>query len=253
MRRISHLAVAAALAAGLGVIARAQQQPAPPGPPPDQPIFRSSTRLIVTTVTVKDKDGRPIEGLTAKDFVITEDGQPQDIAFVEFQRLATEAAPALAAAAAPAAAPRPRPRRLRRAGRPEVAAVTQAEFVPPAAGDAQVPRQAPADSLLRPVGDADRRSAARLPGGHQVRDVADDHVGPDGRHDLRGRLGPHQAGLHRRPRRHPQRHRRARLRRGQGRRRRARRAGPVVGLRSGRRRVQHLQHRSPAGGAADAR
>ena len=28
-----------------------------------------------------------IEGLTAKDFIVTEDGQPQDIAFVEFQRL----------------------------------------------------------------------------------------------------------------------------------------------------------------------
>src|SRR5688500_13424719 len=53
-----------------------------------QPIFRTETRLIVETVTVKDKDGRAIEGLTAKDFAITEDGEPQQIAFVEFQRLA---------------------------------------------------------------------------------------------------------------------------------------------------------------------
>ena len=67
-RRIPHFAVAAVLAAGLGVIASAQQQQ-PPAPTPDQPVFRSSTRLIVTTVSVKDKDGRPVEGLTAKDFV----------------------------------------------------------------------------------------------------------------------------------------------------------------------------------------
>ena len=52
-----------------------------------QPTFRTSTRLIVQTVSVKGKDGRPIEGLAAKDFVVTEDGDPQTISFVEFQRL----------------------------------------------------------------------------------------------------------------------------------------------------------------------
>src|SRR3977135_4313939 len=62
------------------------QQP-PPAPTPPVPTFRSGTRLIVQTVTVKDKDGKPIEGLTAKDFTVTEDGEPQTIRFVEFQRL----------------------------------------------------------------------------------------------------------------------------------------------------------------------
>ena len=51
------------------------------------PVFRSSTLLIVQTVTVKDKKGRPVEGLTARDFVVTEDGVPQQIAFVEYQKL----------------------------------------------------------------------------------------------------------------------------------------------------------------------
>ena len=142
MRRMPLLVVAAALAASLGVVTLAQQQSQqqPATPPADQPIFRSSTRLIVTTVAVKDKDGKPIEGLTAQDFVITEDGQPQDIAFVEFQRLATEAAPALQAStvpAAPAAAP----------AQPEVAGVTQAQFTPPATGDTKIPRQTAADHL----------------------------------------------------------------------------------------------------------
>ena len=78
----------------------AQQQP------PDKPIFRSSSLLIVETVTVKDKEGRPIEGLSAKDFTLTEDGEPQTISFVEFQRLPGPGA-GTPAGADPAEAPRP--------------------------------------------------------------------------------------------------------------------------------------------------
>ena len=65
----------------------AQGGAAQPQQQTQQPVFRTTTRLIVQTVTVKDKDGKVIEGLTAKDFTVTEDGQPQDIAFVEFQRM----------------------------------------------------------------------------------------------------------------------------------------------------------------------
>ena len=76
---LSVVLVVAALSAQGGA-AQPQQQT-------QQPVFRTTTRLIVQTVTVKDKDGKVIEGLTAKDFTVTEDGQPQDIAFVEFQRM----------------------------------------------------------------------------------------------------------------------------------------------------------------------
>src|SRR5215207_6862740 len=58
------------LVALLGAALPAQQQP---GSTPAAPTFRSGTRLIVQTVSVKDKDGRPIEGLTARDFTVTED------------------------------------------------------------------------------------------------------------------------------------------------------------------------------------
>ena len=61
-----------------GVVLHAQQA---------QPTFRAEAHLIVQTVSVKDKSGRPVEGLTAKDFVVTEDGKPQEIAFVEFQAI----------------------------------------------------------------------------------------------------------------------------------------------------------------------
>jgi VWFA-related protein len=64
------------------VIAPQAQQP-----PPAQPTFRTGSLLIVETVTVKDKDGNAIEGLTPNDFTLTEDGEPQTISFVEFQRL----------------------------------------------------------------------------------------------------------------------------------------------------------------------
>ena len=56
-------------------------------PQQSTPTFRTGATLIVQTVTVKDKDGKPVEGLTAKDFTVTEDGEPQTISFVEFQRL----------------------------------------------------------------------------------------------------------------------------------------------------------------------
>jgi len=59
----------------------AAQQPTPPV------TFRAATKLVVTTVVVRNPDGSPIEGLTADDFVVTEDNEPQEIAFVEYQRL----------------------------------------------------------------------------------------------------------------------------------------------------------------------
>jgi VWFA-related protein len=58
--------------------------------------FTSNTQLVVETVTVTDKNGKPIEGLTAKDFVVTEDGVTQTLQFCEFQKLdesPAEAAP----------------------------------------------------------------------------------------------------------------------------------------------------------------
>ena len=49
--------------------------------------FKVSTQLVVETVVVKDKSGNPVEGLTAKDFTITENGVPQTIKFFEYQKL----------------------------------------------------------------------------------------------------------------------------------------------------------------------
>lgn len=49
--------------------------------------IRSTTQLVVETVVVKDKKGNTIEGLTAKDFTLTENGVAQTISICEHQDL----------------------------------------------------------------------------------------------------------------------------------------------------------------------
>ena len=49
--------------------------------------FSAGAQLVVETVTVTDKRGSPVKGLTTKDFTITEDGAPQAIRFFEYQSL----------------------------------------------------------------------------------------------------------------------------------------------------------------------
>lgn len=57
--------------------------------------LRVSSQLVVEPVTVVNKQGHPVLGLTAKDFSITENGVPQAISFCKFQNLrrATNASP----------------------------------------------------------------------------------------------------------------------------------------------------------------
>jgi len=107
---------ALALLAALGAFA--QQQP-------DGVVkFQATTQLVVETVSVKDKSGKPIEGLTAKDFVVTENAQPQTISFCEFQKLNNTPAPA------------PAPVQVAQLTQPKAAAaVTSTPIAPEAPGD----------------------------------------------------------------------------------------------------------------------
>jgi VWFA-related protein len=101
MRRRT-LTIGFVMLGGLLVVARPfAQQPAPQQK--SQTTFRASTHLIVHPVTVKDKQGKPVLGLTARDFSVTENDVPQDIAFVEYQALdASRGAPTAAVTVPPA-------------------------------------------------------------------------------------------------------------------------------------------------------
>lgn len=61
------------------------QSPPPPTqrPPQDDDVVRVSTELVQTDVTVFDKKGRFVDGLTANDFELVVDGKPQEVAFFE--------------------------------------------------------------------------------------------------------------------------------------------------------------------------
>ena len=91
---------------------------------PSAVAIKVDTQLVVETVVAKDKDGKTIDGLTEKDFIVTEDDAPQTIRVFQFQRLEDTPATTSAAAAAVrhihAATPR-----------------TPAQIIPPHQGDPQ--------------------------------------------------------------------------------------------------------------------
>jgi len=94
----------AAVAPPYGSRARAQNAKAPPpgdaqvATPPSGPVIKVQAPSVVVDVIVTDKKGRPVPGLTAADFAVYENNQPQKI--VTF-------VPPIAAAEAPAAAAKP--------------------------------------------------------------------------------------------------------------------------------------------------
>ncbi len=53
--------------------------PTPPRQQDATPTIHVNTKLTIVDVTVTDKAGRPVHGLTQSDFIIKEDGKPQSI------------------------------------------------------------------------------------------------------------------------------------------------------------------------------
>ena len=103
-----------------------RQQPPQPQPTPSV-NFQVNSSLVVETVSVLDKSGKPIEGLTANDFAIAEDGVPQTIKFCEFQRI-DEIEPQLSRRPSPDTPAAP-------VERPKVEPVTKNQIAPEPPGD----------------------------------------------------------------------------------------------------------------------
>jgi VWFA-related protein len=114
------------------LLAGAQQAVQPPAQAPSNGTvkFQANTQLVIETVTVKDKNGKPVEGLTAKDFTITEDGVAQTISFCEFQKLDQVVEPVV-----PSPAPAAPPAETPAAPAIPVPGVTAHQIVPERPGD----------------------------------------------------------------------------------------------------------------------
>lgn len=54
------------------------------------PTFRVGADLVVVDVTVRDRQGKPVQNLTQKDFVIIEEGQPQQIHLFAIEDILSE-------------------------------------------------------------------------------------------------------------------------------------------------------------------
>src|SRR5690349_18693323 len=68
-----------------------------PGRPmasPAQQSFRARTNVVRVDVIVRDRDGNVVRGLTAADFVVTEDGKVQQVSAFDFEEITTQALPA---------------------------------------------------------------------------------------------------------------------------------------------------------------
>ncbi len=58
---------------------------------PQDPVFRTTVKLVVVNVTVLGRDGKPIENLKKDDFQVFEDGKLQHLQTVELQHLDAKA------------------------------------------------------------------------------------------------------------------------------------------------------------------
>lgn len=60
----------------------------------DIPVFKASSNLVLVTVYVRGKDGKPVAGLKPDDFTVVENGKLQAISVFEYQTLADVEKPA---------------------------------------------------------------------------------------------------------------------------------------------------------------
>ncbi|HEY9142224.1 MAG TPA: VWA domain-containing protein [Bryobacteraceae bacterium] len=99
------------------------------GVPRGTVTFSTTRQLVVEDVIVKSQNGSPVDNLKASDFLVTEDGKPQQISVFEFQKLSNEAVPA------PSPALQQRTQVAAAAPAPAVKPLTAVEIAPEKPGD----------------------------------------------------------------------------------------------------------------------
>ena len=81
-------------AASLGGAAAGRQAAPPSAQQPPQPTFRTGVTIVPVDVRVLDRNGKPVTDLKQSDFVVLEDGSPQDIRFFSARGLVPMPVPA---------------------------------------------------------------------------------------------------------------------------------------------------------------
>jgi VWFA-related protein len=93
VHRLVAALAASACTAGVALVAQAYQQQTQQPPPPPTPVFRAGS-VLVTVDVYPQRDGKLVEGLTAADFQVTEDGTAQAVdglEIVRFERVLSDA------------------------------------------------------------------------------------------------------------------------------------------------------------------
>ena len=67
--------------------------------PQPRATFSTTTNVVVVNVTVLDRNNKPIDTLSKDDFQVFEDGKPQKLQAVDFQRLTNALLPPIDAPA----------------------------------------------------------------------------------------------------------------------------------------------------------
>lgn len=80
-RSFTGLVAAGLLLAALPVAPQAQQAP----------VFRAALSMVSVDVVVRDRDGKVVRGLKEEDFIILEDGRPQQLRTFIFQEISEQA------------------------------------------------------------------------------------------------------------------------------------------------------------------
>lgn len=88
-------AAAALVALPAGVLT----QTPPAAPSRSQSVFRATTNFVSVDVVVRDRNGNVVKGLKADDFVVAEEGKPQQVLSFDFEEVSTDTLPANAPAA----------------------------------------------------------------------------------------------------------------------------------------------------------